>query len=51
MADVKKIATRESYSKALIELGNNTSNVVVMDADLQHDPKLLPGWRYQNWCV
>ena len=34
MADVKKIATRESYSKALIELGNNTSNVVVMDADL-----------------
>lgn len=34
MADVKKIATRESYSKALIELGNNTRNVVVMDADL-----------------
>ena len=34
MADIKKIATRESYSKALIELGNNTSNVVVMDADL-----------------
>ena len=34
MADAKKIATRESYSKALIELGNNTSNVVVMDADL-----------------
>ena len=34
MADIKKIATRESYSKALIELGNNTRNVVVMDADL-----------------
>ena len=34
MADVKKIATRESYGNALAELGEKASNVVVLDADL-----------------
>ena len=30
----KKIATRESYGKALVELGNENEQVVVLDADL-----------------
>ena len=30
----KKIATRESYGKALVELGKENENVVVLDADL-----------------
>lgn len=34
MADVKKIATRDSYGNALVELGNVHENVVVLDADL-----------------
>ena len=34
MSDVKKIATRESYGNALVELGNQYDNVVVLDADL-----------------
>jgi len=34
MAEVKKIATRESYGKALAELGAEHENVVVLDADL-----------------
>lgn len=34
MADVKKIATRESYGKALAELGAKYDNLVVLDADL-----------------
>ena len=34
MADVKKIATRESYGNALVELGKKYDNVVVLDADL-----------------
>jgi len=34
MADVKKIATRESYGNALVELGKKHDNVVVLDADL-----------------
>ena len=34
MADMKKIATRESYGNALAELGKITDNVVVLDADL-----------------
>ena len=34
MADVKKIATRESYGKALAELGAAHADVVVLDADL-----------------
>ena len=34
MADVKRIATRESYGKALAELGAEHDNLVVLDADL-----------------
>ncbi len=34
MADIKKIATRDSYGKALAELGAEFSNLVVLDADL-----------------
>lgn len=32
MAD--KMATREAYGKALVELGKKYDNLVVMDADL-----------------
>ncbi len=34
MADVKKIATRDSYGSALKELGAAAENLVVLDADL-----------------
>ncbi|EFR41063.1 Transketolase, pyridine binding domain protein [Selenomonas sp. oral taxon 137 str. F0430] len=34
MADVKKIATRDSYGNALVELGQNHKDIVVLDADL-----------------
>ena len=39
MSDVKKIATRESYGKALAELGGLHEDVVVMDADLSGSTK------------
>ena len=35
MADVKKIATRDSYGNALKELGAEHPDLVVLDADLQ----------------
>ncbi len=34
MADVKKIATRESYGNMLTELGKEMPNLIVLDADL-----------------
>ena len=34
MADVKRIATRDGYGKALAELGAEHDNIVVLDADL-----------------
>ncbi len=34
MAEVKNIATRESYGNALAELGKQNENIVVLDADL-----------------
>lgn len=34
MADVKKVATRVSYGEALVELGAEHDNFVVLDADL-----------------
>ena len=34
MSEVKKIATRESYGNALVELGKEKENLVVLDADL-----------------
>ena len=34
MSEIKKVATRESYGKALVELGQEHEDVVVLDADL-----------------
>ena len=34
MADIKKIATRESYGNALVELGREHADLVALDADL-----------------
>ncbi|MCI9283738.1 MAG: transketolase family protein [Lachnospiraceae bacterium] len=39
MSEVKKIATRESYGNALVELGEKYGNVVVLDADLANATK------------
>ena len=39
MADVKKIATRESYGNALVEVGKENPDVVVLDADLANATK------------
>lgn len=39
MADVKKIATRESYGNALVELGKEHEDLVVLDADLAGSTK------------
>ena len=39
MSDVKKIATRESYGKALAELGAEHKDIVVLDADLAEATK------------
>lgn len=34
MSEIKKVATRDSYGDALVELGKEHENLVVMDADL-----------------
>ena len=39
MADVKKMATREGYGKALVELGKAHDDIVVLDADLAGSTK------------
>ena len=39
MADVKKIATRDSYGNALVECGADFPNLVVLDADLANATK------------
>ncbi len=39
MADMKKSATREGYGKALLQLGREHDNVVVLDADLAGSTK------------
>ncbi|MBQ9333434.1 MAG: transketolase family protein [Lachnospiraceae bacterium] len=39
MADVKKIATRESYGNALVGVGKENPDVVVLDADLANATK------------
>ena len=39
MADVKKIATRDGYGEALVELGNERNDFIVMDADLAEATK------------
>ena len=40
MADVKKIATRESYGNALVALGEKYDNLVVIDADHEEATKI-----------
>ncbi len=39
MADVKKIATRESYGRTLTQLGAEDDRIVVLDADLAESTK------------
>ena len=39
MSEVKKIATRESYGKTLVELGKEHEEIVVLDADLAASTK------------
>jgi len=39
MSDVKKIATRDSYGNALVELGKEHEEIVVLDADLAGSTK------------
>ncbi len=39
MAEIKKEATREGYGKALVELGKENRDVVVLDADLNDSTK------------
>ena len=39
MDESKKIATRQSYGEALVELGNKNGNMVVLDADLSASTK------------
>ena len=39
MAELKKRATREGYGKALVELGREHENIVVLDADLAGSTK------------
>lgn len=34
MSEVKKIATRDSYGNALVEIGNESDKLIVLDADL-----------------
>ncbi|MEG0396799.1 MAG: transketolase family protein, partial [Oscillospiraceae bacterium] len=39
MSEVKRIATRESYGNALVELGKENEKIVVLDADLAASTK------------
>ena len=39
MSEVKKIATRVSYGEALVELGKQHENLVVLDCDLANATK------------
>ncbi len=41
MSDIVKMATREAYGKALVELGNINSKVIVLDADLAEATKTI----------
>lgn len=41
MADVVKIATRDSYGKTLVELGSKNDKVIVLDADLAKATKTI----------
>ena len=39
MAEIKKIATRDSYGRTLVELGEKDPRIVVLDADLAASTK------------
>lgn len=41
MTETKKIATRDSYGSALVELGKEHDNIVVLDADLANATKTV----------
>lgn len=41
MTETKKIATRDSYGSALVELGKEHDNIVVLDADLANATKTI----------
>lgn len=41
MADIKKVATRDSYGASLVELGNERDDFVVLDADLAEATKTV----------
>ena len=52
MSEVKKIATRESYGNALVELGKEFDNVVVLDAEESPCPsfsQVPPVWARRSW--
>jgi len=42
MSEVKKIATRESYGNALVELGKKYENLVVLDAGRCYKDRNIP---------
>lgn len=46
MPEVKKIATRESYGNALVELGKKHDDVVVLMLTLQAQPRPEPSRRF-----
>ena len=39
MSEIKKVATRDSYGNALVELGKEHDDLIVLDADLQKLPR------------
>lgn len=41
MSEVKRVATRESYGRALVELGKEHEDLVVLDADLAEATKTM----------
>ena len=54
MADVKKMATRDGYGKALVELGKDHADLVVLDADLAGSTKtgmFAAHYKLDNLCV
>ena len=53
MSEVKKIATRESYGNALVELGREHTDLVVLDADLAGATKteIFKHFRNVSWTV
>ena len=48
MSEVKKIATRDSYGNALVELGKAHDDLIVLDADLAGATKTCIFLAYQG---